>query len=206
MAVSQMSFRTHWTSTNMCLIMSSRLQQSQGRDMQGLLCLCKGFLQRICAMLHVYCIRRYVNNTTEVTWYEWGGQLGPNASDPKIETGAYVSGTGRKLIESLTGWWWRLGMRRVDRTAHRTCRPAQNTAPRRKCHFRSHMLRQSKHKVNAMQNHNIILRHTNTGHASLLLLLLPRWVHNLISIITQDNYAATHVNCMQELCGATKVA
>ncbi len=62
------------------------------------------------------------------------------------------------------------------------------------------------HKVMAMQNDNIILRHTVTAHASLLLLLLPRWVHNLISIFTQDFYAATHVDCMKELGGATKVA
>ncbi len=72
------------------------------------------------------------------------------------------------------------------------------------------MLRQSMHKVNAMQNDAIILNQTTIGHARLLLLqlqlLLPRWVHNLISIITQDYYAATHMNCMQELCGATKVA
>ncbi len=36
-------------------------------------------------------------------------------------------------------------MRRVDRTAHRNCRPAQNTAPRRKRHFRSHNAYVSSH-------------------------------------------------------------
>ena len=115
--------------------------------MQGLLCACKvRLLQPICALLRVCCTRRCVYNMTGVTWYDWSGQWGPHASDPKIGTGEYVSGKGHKLIESLTGWWWRLGMRRVDRSAHRTCKPTRNTASHSKCHFRSHSARVSSHR------------------------------------------------------------
>ena len=131
-------------------------------------------------------------------------------------------------------------MRRVDRSAHRTCRPAHNTAPRRKCHFASHSayisshrthetaelqklvamhvvsayhvkLRQSMHKVNKIQNDQLILRHTTTDHAGLSLLLLrkmnmqPDYYHYTRAVCNYICRPQESVNAMCRSWGGNKV-